>query len=69
MIMAGHIQHGIVVLDPPNLLPEGAFVRVEIVASPSSPSAKSEPPKRRGGQYAGQIWMAADFDEWPDDLQ
>ena len=63
MIMVGHIRNGVVVLDRPNSLPEGASVRVELVA------ATPEPPPRRGGQYAGRIWMAPDFDEWPNDLQ
>ena len=30
---------------------------------------RDELPRRKGGQYAGQIWMAPDFDEWPEEMQ
>jgi hypothetical protein len=33
MIYRGHIQHGVVVLDPTVTLPEGTEVRVELVES------------------------------------
>jgi hypothetical protein len=42
------------------------LVRIEVVAD--EPAAKP-PARRQGGQYAGQIWMAPDFDEWPSDMQ
>lgn len=66
MTLAGHIHNGVVVLDEPATLPEGAPVRVEVLAASAPPAA---PARRQGGQYAGQIWMAPDFDEWPLDIQ
>lgn len=70
MIMAGHIKNGVVVLDSPNALPEGTAVRVEVVTPlPVTASNQQGQTKRAGGQYAGQIEMAPDFDEWPDDIQ
>lgn len=69
MIMAGHIKNGVVVLDAPTSLPEGTAVRVEVVSpSPGAPPHEGMA-KRVGGQHAGQIWIAPDFDEWPDDIQ
>jgi hypothetical protein len=70
MIMPGHIKNGVVVLDSPNALPEGTAVRVEVVSpTPVITEVGQGQPKRVGGQYAGQIVMAPDFDEWPDDIQ
>ena len=70
MIMPGHIKNGVVVLDSPNALPEGTAVRVEVVSALSATSSNQpSQAKRTGGQYAGQIVMAPDFDEWPDDIQ
>ncbi len=70
MIMPGHIKNGVVVLDSPNALPEGTAVRVEVVSQlPATASNQQVQAKRTGGQYAGQIVMAPDFDEWPDEIQ
>lgn len=66
MILQGHVRNGMIVADDPVELPEGASVRIELVLDESAPP-KSAP--RQGGQYAGKIWMADDFDEWPADLQ
>jgi hypothetical protein len=35
MVYRGRVKNGVVVLDPPGVLPEGAEVRVEIVAAQS----------------------------------
>jgi hypothetical protein len=59
----GHIRNGVVVLDEAATIPEGTPVRVEVI-----PQEQGQMP-RQGGQYAGQIWLAPDFDQWPDDLQ
>jgi hypothetical protein len=32
MTLRGHVQNGVIVLDQPGLLPEGAIVQVEIVS-------------------------------------
>ena len=68
VIMPGHIKHGVVVLDSPNALPEGTAVRVEVVM-PLPNGARQGQGKRIGGQYAGQIELAPNFGEWPDDIQ
>jgi hypothetical protein len=68
MTLAGHIHEGVVVLDEPASLPEGTRVRVEVLAPEDVRKANAVPAPRQGGQYAGQIWMAPDFDEWPPDL-
>ena len=65
MTLQGHIRNGVVVLDDPAEIPEGTAVRVEVVETPQGNGTG----RRQGGQYAGQIWMAADFDQWPADLQ
>jgi hypothetical protein len=65
MILQGHICNGVIVLDEAAELPEGAAVRVELIES----SKEAEPERRQGGQYAGRIWMATNFDQWPIDLQ
>lgn len=68
MVLMGHIRNGMIVADEPVQLPEGAPVRIELIAdSPICAAPKTAP--RQGGQHAGQIWMAPDFDEWPTDIQ
>lgn len=64
--MTGHVQNGVVILDDPNQLPEGAVVRIELVASPTD-----VPPARRrtGGVWKGQVRIADDFDELPEELR
>jgi hypothetical protein len=64
--MTGHVQNGVVILDDPNQLPEGAVVRIELVASPADVPPL---PRRRGGVWKGQVRMAADFDELPEELR
>ena len=34
MTLQGHVKNGTIVFDPPVVLPEGATVQVEVVASP-----------------------------------
>ena len=67
MTLTGHIHNGVVVLDLAPPLADGTLVRVEVVGSAAEANQLGSP--RRGGQYAGRIWMAPDFDEWPDDMQ
>jgi hypothetical protein len=59
MLLQGHVRNGVIVVDDPIHLPEGTPVRIEVVAD--EPTAQP-PARRQGGQYAGQIWMAPDFD-------
>jgi hypothetical protein len=63
MTVKGRVQNGIVILDEPDSLPEGAEVRVEVVAAAEKPAAQ-----RRGGMWKGQVRIADDFDDLPDDL-
>ena len=63
MVLSGHVHQGVVVLDEPAELPEGAAVRIEVVGPPKPPSAP-----RRGGQWQGRVVISSDFDELPDDL-
>ncbi len=59
MVLLGSIRNGVVVLD----VPEGTPVTVEVI------EASTEPPQRRqGGQWKGQVHIADDFDELPDDI-
>jgi hypothetical protein len=66
MTLRGHIHNGAVILDNPPFLAEGTEVRVEIVGAKPDTGQQTT---RQGGQYAGQIRMAPDFDEWPEDMQ
>ena len=68
MVLLGHVRNGIIVADEPAELPEGAPVRIELLVDAANPQQSPLKP-REGGKYAGQIWMAPDFDEWPADLQ
>jgi len=67
MVLRGHVRNGVVVLDQPAELPEGAEVRVEVI-SPQDTTGQKKPQRREGGQWKGQVAIAADFDELPDDL-
>jgi hypothetical protein len=67
MTLRGDVQNGVVVLDDAPAPPEGTAVRIEVIGS--TPEANGPGSPRQGGQYAGRIWMAPDFDEWPEDLQ
>ena len=67
MIFHGHIHNGVVIFDEAPQLPEGTPVRVEVVET--APKTDQAGLRRQGGQYAGRIWMAPDFDQWPEDLQ
>lgn len=64
MVYRGHIKDGVVVLDDPSELPEGAAVRIEVV----EPDSATEQPIRRGSWWKGQVTIADDFDEMPDDI-
>lgn len=65
MVVRGRVHNGVVVPDVPDLLPEGAEVRVEVMTEPSS---APEAGRRQGGWWKGRVTMADDFDELPGDL-
>jgi len=64
MTFSGHVHNGVIVPDVPTQLPEGAEVRIELLPSKEA----SASPRRRGGQWRGQVRIAEDFDELPSDL-
>ena len=68
MSLEGHVRNGVVEFDAAGTLPEGTAVRIEVISEPST-HGKTIRPRRQGGQYAGEIWMAPDFDEWPVEMQ
>ena len=65
MILTGQVHNGVVVPDKPLELPEGATVRIELL--PNANTGKSNAP-RVGGIWNGQVQIAEDFDQLPDDL-
>lgn len=69
MSLEGHVRNGVVEFDAAITLPEGTAVRIEVLDTLSTNGKKSPLPHRQGGQYAGKIWLAPDFDEWPEDMQ
>lgn len=52
MIYRGHVKNGTVVLDPPDALPDGVLVRIEVV-----PSQPEEPLLDEEGQTLGDKLM------------
>lgn len=59
----GAVQGGIVIPDQSLAVPDGTRVQIEV----SNPTTAA-PGKRRGGWWRGQVSIAADFDELPDDI-
>jgi hypothetical protein len=67
MTFRGHVRNGVVVFDEAPALPEGAAVLVELIDAGQEASRAGT--RRQGDQFAGRIWMAPDFEDWPEDLQ
>ena len=65
MTSRGRGQDGVVVPEEAGVLPEGAQVQIEVVAAADQPALKTP---RRGGMWKGQVQIADDFDQLPDDL-
>jgi len=62
MTLRGRVHNGVVIPDDPVSLPEGAAVQIELLPA-------VEPQARRTGcVWKGQVTIAEDFDELPDDL-
>ena len=59
MVFHCHIHNGAIVLDEAPPFPEGTPVRVDVVETAHE---NGQGARRQGGQYAGRIWMAPDFD-------
>jgi hypothetical protein len=67
MVLHGQVRNGVIVLENSSALPEGATVRVEVIAGKDSATADATP-RRQGGVWKGQVVIARDFDELPDDV-
>ena len=65
MILTGHVHNGVVVPDQAGELPEGAAVRIELLTMEKAEKSVS---KRVGGAWNGQVQIADDFNDLPDDL-
>jgi hypothetical protein len=65
MILTGQVHNGVIVLDKPSELPEGACVRIELLSTANTEKPGSP---RVGGIWKGQVQIAEDFDQLPDDL-
>lgn len=65
MTIRGRVRDGVVVPDEPGTLPEGAEVQIELVAGKMPPETSK---LRQGGMWNGQVRIADDFDQLPDDL-
>lgn len=65
MGIRGRVRDGVVIPGEPGVLPEGAEVEIEVVSG-SEQTGPKEP--RHGGMWKGQVHIADDFDQLPDDL-
>lgn len=63
MVIRGHVQGGVVIPDESVTLADGTEVRIEVVIE-----SGREKKRRQGGQWKGQVQIAPDFDELPDDI-
>lgn len=68
MIVHGVVQNGIIIPIEPLNVPEGTRVTIEIV-SPDVVQDESSSNPRQGGWWNGQVTIATDFDELPDDIR
>jgi hypothetical protein len=65
MAIRGRVQDGVVVPEEPGTLPEGAEVQIEVVVSTGKPEMRKS---REGGMWKGQVQIADDFDQLPDEV-
>jgi len=63
MISTGKVRNDVIVVDEPEMLPEGARVRVELIEA-LTPDAL-----REGCWWKGQIELAYDFDDLPPEIE
>lgn len=68
MVVHGVVQNGVVVPNEPLTVPEGTQVTIEI-ARPESGKTDSSSAPRQGGWWNGQVTIAPDFDELPDEIR
>ena len=68
MVVQGVVHNGVVVPNEPLTVPEGTHVTIEIATPDIGHSDPSMPP-RQGGWLNGQVTIAPDFDELPDEIR
>jgi hypothetical protein len=68
MVVQGVVHNGVVVPNEPLQVPEGTQVTIE-VASPSLQPLDSSKAPRQGGWWNGQVTIAPDFDELPEEIR
>jgi hypothetical protein len=64
MTVHGHVRNGVIVLDTPTILPEGAAVEVEVVRADDVTAPRSEPAILK---YAGILRLGPDASRRIDD--
>ena len=69
MVVRGHIQGGVIVADEPALLPEGAAVRIDILADMADPAPNSTAKTRQGavgkGRWSSPMTSMNCLPTWP----
>ena len=68
MGVQGVVHNGVVVPNEPLMVPEGTHVTIEIENAKIDKMDASFAP-RQGGWLKGQVIIAPDFDELPDELR
>jgi predicted DNA-binding antitoxin AbrB/MazE fold protein len=68
MVIQGVVHNGVIVTNEPLTLPEGTQVTIELKGSEPNQVDETKSP-RQGGWLKGQIVIAPDFDELPDDMR
>ena len=68
MVVQGVVHNGIVVPNEPLTVPEGTQVTIEI-AIPDIDQTDTFSAPRQGGWWKGQVTIAPDFDELPDEFR
>lgn len=68
MVVQGVVHNGVVVPNEPLTVPEGTQVSIEIAIPEIDKMDESFGP-RQGGWLKGQVFIAPDFDEFPDEIR
>ncbi len=68
MVVQGVVHNGVVVPSEPLTVPEGTHVTIEIATSDLGQTDSSVAP-RQGGWLKGQVSIAPDFDDLPDEIR
>lgn len=68
MVVQGVVHNGVVVPIEPLTVPEGTHVTIEIATLNVGQTDSSMAP-RQGGWLKGQVTIAPDFDELPDEIR